>query len=103
MARNFKLRYSPLFHTDLEKITDYILYELKNESAAIILINDVETAIKHRLADPLQVAVYRSLNEREHAYRRIIVGNYLILYVVADDFMIVRRMLYGPRDLDKIL
>lgn len=103
MARSFKLLYSPLFYADLDKITDYILYELKNEPAAIKLINDVEAAIKQRQADPLRVAIYQSLNERKHPYRRIIIGNYLIFYVVMDDTMFVRRMLYGRRDLDRIL
>jgi toxin ParE1/3/4 len=103
MAKSFRLFYSPLFYADLDKITDYILYELKNESAAMALISDVETATKHRLANPLQAAVYPSLNEREHPYRRIIVGNYLIFYVVIHDTMVVRRMLYGRRDLDRIL
>ena len=103
MAKNFKLFYSPLFYTDLDSITDYILRELKNEHAARALIGDVEAAIKQRLADPLQIAIYQSLSEREHPYRRVVVGNYLIFYVVIDDTMVVRRMLYGWKDLDRIL
>ncbi|HJQ09350.1 MAG TPA: type II toxin-antitoxin system RelE/ParE family toxin [Candidatus Saccharimonadales bacterium] len=103
MAKNFKLLYSPLFYTDLDRITDYILHELKNEGAALALINDVEAAIKQRLANPLQTAMYQSLAERENPYRRILVGNYLIFYVVIGDIMIVRRMLYGRRDMERIL
>ena len=103
MAKSFKLFYSPIFYADLDKITDYILYELKNESAAMALIKDAEVAIKQRLANPLQAAVYPSLDEREHLYRRIIVGSFLIFYVIIDDTMVVRRMLYGRRDLDRIL
>ena len=103
MAKKFELRYSPLFYEDLDKITDYVLRELNNPSAALKLINDVETAIKKRLLSPTQAIVYKSLTEREHQYRRIIVGNYLIFYVVIGNTMIVRRMLYGRRDLDKII
>lgn len=103
MARSFRLFYSPLFYDDLDRITDYILLELKNNIAAATLINDVEAAIRHRLANPLQAAPYRSLNEREHSYRRIIVGNYLIFYVVINDTMVVRRMLYGRSDLGSTL
>jgi toxin ParE1/3/4 len=103
MAKDFKLLYSPLFYADLDKTTDYIPYELKNESATIALINDIEAAVKRRLAEPSQTAVYQSLNERADPYRRIIVGNYLIFYVVINDVMVVRRMLYGRRDLDRIL
>ena len=100
---SLELRYSPLFYEDLDKITDYILLELKNELAAKSLIRDVEVAIKKQLADPQHSALYRSINYRQHPYRRILVGNYLIFYVVIGDTMIVRRMLYGRRDLDRIL
>jgi len=100
---SFKLRYSSLFYDDLDKITDYILLELKNALAANALINDVEAAIKHRLDDPLHAANYKSIKTRKHPYRRIHVGNYLIFYVVIGDTMIVRRMLYGRRDLDRFI
>jgi plasmid stabilization system protein ParE len=100
---DFELRYSPLFYDDLGRITDYILLDLKNEIAAKTFIYDVETAIKKRLKDPLQTAIYPSMHRRQYEYRRILVGNYLIFYVVIERTMIVRRLLYGRRDLDKIL
>jgi toxin ParE1/3/4 len=100
---NFNLRYSPLFYNDLDEITNYLLHELKNELATQTLVNKVESAIQKRLTDPLSTTPYRSVNQRQHVYRRIIVGNYLIFYVVIDDDMIIRRMLYGRRDLDRIL
>ncbi len=103
MVKNFRLLYSPLFYADLDNITDYILYELRNELAAATLINDVEAAIMRCLANPLQAAAYQSIKAREHSYRRIIVGNYLIFYVVISDTVVVRRMLYGRRNLDRIL
>jgi toxin ParE1/3/4 len=100
---SFRLHYSSLFYDDLDKITDYILHELKNELAARTLINAVEAAIKYRLENPLHAAVYRSIKVRKHLYRRIHVGNYLIFYVVIEDTIVVRRMLYGHRDLDRFL
>jgi toxin ParE1/3/4 len=100
---NFELRYSPLFYDDLDRITNYILLDLKNEVATKAFIYDVETAIKKRLENPLQATAYPSMGRREYEYRRILVGNYLIFYVVIERTMIVRRLLYGRRDLDKIL
>lgn len=99
----FELRYSPLFYKDLDKITDYLLFELKNELAAKTLVNNTEIAIKKRLSNPLSTTPYRSLGNRPHPYRRIQIGNYLIFYVVLGNVMIIRRMLYGRRDLDRIL
>ena len=100
---NFELRYSPLFYDDLDKITNYILLDLKNEIATKTFIDDVETAIRKSLENPLQAATYPSMHRRKYDYRRIIVGNYLIFYVVIGHTMVVRRLLYGRRDLDKIL
>ena len=100
---NFELRYSPLFYDDLDKITNYILLDLKNEIATKAFIYDIETAIKKRLENPLQAAMYSSMRRREYEYRRILVGSYLVFYVVIGHTMIVRRLLYGRRDLDKIL
>jgi toxin ParE1/3/4 len=102
MAR-FELRYSPLFYEDLDKITNYLLFELKNELATKTLVSNTEAAIKKRLSNPLSATPYRSIGSRPHPYRRILVGNYLILYVVVDTVMIIRRMLYGRSDLDRIL
>ena len=100
---NFELRYSPLFYEDLDKITDYLLFDLKNELAAKTLVKNAEIAIKKRLSNPQSAEFYRSIGSRPHLYRRILVGNYLIFYVVIDNVMIIRRMLYGRRDLDRIL
>ena len=99
----FELRYSPLFYEDLDRITNYLLTELKNELAAKTLVNNAEAAIKKRLVSPLSVAPYRSLGSRPYPYRRILVGNYLVFYVVIDNVMVIRRMLYGRRDIDRIL
>ena len=99
----FALRYSPLFYEDLDKITYYLLFELKNELATKTLIDNIEAAIKKRLQSPLSVVQYKSLENRPQKYRIILVGNYLIFYVVIDSVMIIRRILYGRRDIDRIL
>ena len=99
MANQFTLRYSTVFYNDLDKIINYIIFDIKNEVAAIKLIDDVEAAIKKQQAFPLQSPIYQSINKREHPYRKIVVGNFLIFYVVINDMMIVRRILYGRRDL----
>jgi toxin ParE1/3/4 len=100
---DFVLRYSPLFYQDLDSITDYVLFELKNKIAAKALVTNVESTIKKRLANPLSVAAYRSIGIRPYPYRRILVGNYLIFYVVIDNIMVVRRLLYGRSDLNRII
>jgi toxin ParE1/3/4 len=82
---------------------DYITVNLQNPSAAERLIDDIETAVYKRLETPLSFAPFRSSKKRPHPYYRVNVRNFSIFYVVIDDTMEVRRILYSKRDLDKLL
>ena len=67
------------------------------------MVNDVEQAIFKRLDNPLIYAPYSSNKTRKHQYYRINVGNYSIFYVVIDDVMEVRRILYSRRNIDELI
>ena len=43
------------------------------------------------------------MKERIHRYYRINVHNYCIFYVVIEDVMEVRRIIYKKRDIDNII
>ena len=101
--KTYKLSFLPLFENDLNSIVGYITFELKNPKAAIKLIDDVEAAIIKRLDNPLAFVPYPSLKERENKYYRINVHNYSVFYVVIDDVMEVRRIIYKKRDIDNII
>ena len=51
--KSYKLRYLPLFEQDLISTASYITNVLKNEDAAIRLVDDVEAAILERLNNPV--------------------------------------------------
>lgn len=99
----FQIRYLPIFEKDLIGISFYIANVLNNPEAADQLVNDVEAAILERSKFPLSFEPYHSKRKRENPYYRIYVRNYTIYYVVIDDVMEVRRILYGARDISKIL
>lgn len=101
--KSYQLRYLPLFEQDLISTVNYISNVLKNEDAALRLINDVEIAILERLNNPISFEPYHSVKKRDYPYYRIYVRNYVIYYVVIGDVMEVRRFLYGARDTDKYL
>ena len=42
-TKSYKLRFLPLFEDDLNEITDYIANHLQNPSAALRLIDDMES------------------------------------------------------------
>lgn len=100
---SYLLRYLPIFEQDLLNITDYISNVLKNETAAIHLVNDVENAIMKRLNNPTAFEPYYSMRKRKYPYYRIYVRNYVIYYVVIDNVMEVRRLMYGARDVNRYL
>lgn len=100
---NYKLRYLPIFEKDLKEVTFYISNILNNPIAAENLIDEIESAILERSKSPLSFEPYISSRKREYPYYRIYVKNYVIYYVVIENVMEVRRLLYKARDLNKIL
>ena len=81
--RKYKLRILPLFEQDLNEIVDYIAFHLKSPQAAEDFVEEVEKAIQKRLDSAEAFAPYP--------------------YVVIDNVMEVRRVLYQKRNLEKEL
>ena len=59
------------------RTANYITNVLKNEDAAIRLIDDVESAILERPDNPVAFEPYHSVKKRDHPYYRIYVRNYV--------------------------
>jgi plasmid stabilization system protein ParE len=101
--RQYESKILPLFEHDLNAITDYIAYRLRNPDAADHLIDAVEKAIYERLPMAESFEPYHGIAEREFPYYRIKVNNYIIFYVVIDSVMEVRRIFYIKRNMKKLL
>ncbi len=71
---------------------------MQNPEAAATFLDNLEKAILLRLKSPLAFEPYQSVKPRQHKYYRIYVQNYTAFYVVIDDFVEMRRLLYSPRD-----
>ena len=67
------------------------------------MIDDIELAIVKRLEMPLSFAPYQSSKIKNHPYYRINVRNFSIFYVVIDNIMEVRRILYSKRNIDELI
>lgn len=105
---SYRLRYLPLFYTDLEDKVTYIAKYLMNPQAANDLLYAVESAILARVDVAESFEPYHSLKERRYPYYRIYVDNYVIYYVVivdegTDKIMEVRRLLYKGQDRNTII
>ena len=101
--KRYKLSFLPLFEQDLNEIVDYISIDLNNPKAARKLVDDIEKAILKRLETPLIYAPYQSSKIRKYPYYKIKVKNFLIFYVVIEDTMEVRRILYSRRNIDSLI
>lgn len=102
-GKQYRLSILPLFEDDLDEIVDYITVRLRNPNAAERLVDDVEAAIRKRLEMPERFEPYPSMRDREHPYDTIQVRNFTIFYVVIEDTMEVRRILYRRRDMRNLL
>ncbi|MBQ5732451.1 MAG: type II toxin-antitoxin system RelE/ParE family toxin [Selenomonadaceae bacterium] len=82
---------------------NYIANTLQNQEAAAKLLDDIEVAILKRLNAPLSFEPFPSSKKRKHQYFRIYVHSFTVYYVVIDDVMEVRRLIYSKRNADSIL
>ena len=101
--QTFKLTFLPLFEEDLLKVTDYITNTLQNPSSDHRLVDDIELTIVKRLEMPLSFSPYHLSKIRNHPYHRINVRNFSIFYVIIDNTMEVRRILYSKRNIDELI
>ena len=101
--KKYTLRYLPLAEQDLSEIIDYIQNNLQNPIAAENTLSKIESAILERLESPESFALWPSKKKRSYPYRRINVGNYTVWYVVINDVMEVRRILYSRRNEENLI
>ena len=99
----FTLRYLPKYEEDLNEIVDYISYNLHSPESALRLVDKIEKAIIDRLNCPLSFEPFQSFKKRRNPYYRIYVDNFTIYYIVTDNVMEVRRILYNKRDANQII
>ena len=94
----YELRFLPRFEEDVREAIDYIRLTLRNPEAAERLVDRVFESIYARQNAPKSFDRYPSKVDREHPYYRILVGNFMVLYVVIDRTMEVRRFVYARRN-----
>lgn len=103
MTKKYDIKYLPLFYNDLEKIIEYIIYQLDNKIAANNFIDELEEKINKRAYNPKAYEKYISAKERQYTYYRIYIKNYTVFYTARDNVMEVRRLLYSKRKFEKLI
>ena len=103
LGGKYSLRYLTRYEQDLNEIVDYIVFKLHNPEGAINLVKRIENAILERLNCPLSFQPFQSIRKRKNPYYRIYVDNFTVYYVVIEDLMEVRILLYNSRDAGRII
>lgn len=101
--KKYKIKYLPLFYKDLNKIVDYIIYNLNNEIAANNFIDELEKEIEKRAYNPEAYEKHVSNIKRKYTYYKIYIKNYIVFYTIKENSLEIRRILYSKRNFKKLI
>ncbi len=96
MSGLYEIRYLATAESDLEEIFDYIMQD--NLTAAASMLEKFDDAISRLAHNPHLGAAPRDDRLRRLGYRMLIIGDYLVFYVVKSEMVQIRRVIHGARD-----
>jgi addiction module RelE/StbE family toxin len=85
---------------DLKGISSYIAYDLKEPSVAKKLVEKIKASVMCLAKLPLRHNLVSDENLAAQGFRKTMMDNYIIFYIVSekDKTVTVMRILYGRRD-----
>lgn len=98
-----KIVYLPVAKRDLKEIVSYISNELNSPKAALNIINSLDESISKLAEFPFLYREYEPINPLLDRYRIISVKNYVVLYIVLEETVEIRRIIYAKMDYEKLL
>jgi addiction module RelE/StbE family toxin len=103
MEDRFQLKVTPAAEHDLDELYYYITNNLVAPQAADNLLDDIEKQILSLCDFPHRCEYSRNEILRDKGYRKLIIHNYVVLYLVDDTSktVIVVRVFYGAMDYEK--
>ena len=99
----YTIKYSETFMHQFDNILKYFIYKLKNKIAAENFYKEVVVEIEKRSKNPKSFEKYKSSRKRKNIYYKINVKNYTIFYIVKDNTMEIRRILYSKRNFNNFI
>ena len=101
MISPFKIRYLSTAENDLDDIFTYILRD--QPSAAASLLKNFDRSISQLAFNPELGVVPKDERLKKLGYRALVVGKYLIFYVVKGKTVQIRRVIHGARQYSFLL
>lgn len=101
MSRRYAIRYLRTAQQDLGEIFDYITRD--DATAAATLLAAFDQAIAQLATYPFLGSVPKDDRLQRLGYRMLVVGKYLIFYVVKTETVQIRRVLHSSRQYQFLL
>ena len=101
MPTKHRLRYLPVAQDDLVSIFDYIAQDSPNR--ALSFVEKLDRRIGLLEQQPFLGRVPRQPKLREYGYRVLIVGTYLVFYIIRGQTIEVHHVVHGSRNLDHLI
>lgn len=106
MSENsYYLKFTPIASDDLEQIYRYISGKLLAETVADNLLEKIENGIMRLKEFPYSCSLVSDELLRNKGYRKLIVDNYIVFYLVneLEKQVVIMRILYGAQNYQTIL
>ena len=103
--QKYNYKFSPLAEQDIDEILEYISLELAAPQAALSLIDKIQKANRfvYSCCSPFSRPLLKNGVLRKKGYRILVVQNFNLFYVVEDNIIIIRRVIYGKRNYEDLL
>lgn len=104
-SKEYSLKFTPKAEEDLDEIYGYIANNLFAPEAAENLMDKLENSILRLKAFPYSCSLVLDEPLKKRGYRKLIVDNYIVFYLVNEQEhqVIIMRILYGASNYKNIL
>lgn len=105
MESKYTIKFTAKAEWDLDEIYNYISIELSAEDAAINLMDKIQFGIMSLKDFPLSCSYVLDKPLRSKGYRKLIIGNYIVFYLVSEleRQVVIMRILYGASNYNGVL
>ncbi len=105
MVNNYTIKMTPKAADDLDNIYQYISEELCLTSSAANILERIERGIMRLREFPFSCNYVADEYLRNKGYRKLIVDNYIVFYLIEEENsqVIIMRVLYGKQKYENLL
>jgi addiction module RelE/StbE family toxin len=100
-SKIYRIQYLSVANRDLIEIMDYT--KADNPVAASELLNKIDESVSRLASMPHSGKTPDDSRLKSMGYRIIVIGNYLVFYVVTGNKVEIRRVLHGKRNYSFLL